>query len=191
MTRNRIRFVIALLAAAAIRLGAARGANRAATHLCALSRQRHLRRRRNRRLDRDAGPVDTQVQLQVDHPPQQRRRSQGRQARSLLRLRQDRNHRRSARDDLRRGRAVRRSSCRPHAAPRAAAAPRRRYIGGNTGRNNGLYAVGAAVAPQKLGLSTPRPADFDAFWDGKLAAQRRSRSTPNSRRSKPTCPALS
>ena len=45
------------------------------------------------------------------------------------------------------------------------------YIGGNTGRNNGLYAVGAAVAPQKLGLSTPRPADFDAFWDGKLAAQ--------------------
>ncbi len=45
------------------------------------------------------------------------------------------------------------------------------YIGGNTGRNNGLYAVGAAVAPQKLGLSTPHPADFDAFWDGKLAAQ--------------------
>jgi cephalosporin-C deacetylase-like acetyl esterase len=45
------------------------------------------------------------------------------------------------------------------------------YTGGNTGRNNGLYAVGAAVAPQKLGLSTPRPADFDAFWDGKLAAQ--------------------
>jgi len=45
------------------------------------------------------------------------------------------------------------------------------YIGGNTGRNNGLYAVGAAVAPQKIGISTPRPADFDAFWDGKLAAQ--------------------
>jgi cephalosporin-C deacetylase-like acetyl esterase len=57
----------------------------------------------------------------------------------------------------------------------AAAAPGRgaeaSYIGGNTGRNNGLYAVGAAVAPQKLGLSTARPADFDAFWDGKLAAQ--------------------
>ncbi len=45
------------------------------------------------------------------------------------------------------------------------------YSGGNTGRNNGLYAVGAAVAPTKIGLSTPRPADFDAFWDGKLAAQ--------------------
>jgi cephalosporin-C deacetylase len=45
------------------------------------------------------------------------------------------------------------------------------YVGGNTGRNNGLYAVGAAVAPMKLGLSTPRPADFDAFWEGKLAAQ--------------------
>jgi len=45
------------------------------------------------------------------------------------------------------------------------------YTGGNTGRNNGLYAVGAAVSPSKLGLSTPRPEDFDAFWEGKLAAQ--------------------
>jgi cephalosporin-C deacetylase-like acetyl esterase len=44
------------------------------------------------------------------------------------------------------------------------------YVGGNTGRNNGLYAVGAAVAPTKIGLSTPRPDDFDAFWDAKLAA---------------------
>ncbi len=43
--------------------------------------------------------------------------------------------------------------------------------GGNTGRNNGLYAVGAAVAPTKLGLSAPRPADFDSFWATKLAAQ--------------------
>src|SRR5579883_1581043 len=41
----------------------------------------------------------------------------------------------------------------------------------NTGRNNGLYAAGAAVAPEKIGLSTPRPSDFDAFWDAKLAAQ--------------------
>ncbi len=46
-----------------------------------------------------------------------------------------------------------------------------RFVGGNTGRNTGFYAVGAAVAPTKIGLSTPRPADFDAFWDGKLAAQ--------------------
>lgn len=45
------------------------------------------------------------------------------------------------------------------------------FVGGNTGRNNGLYAVGAAVSPGKLGLSTPRPADFDSFWDAKLAAQ--------------------
>ena len=45
------------------------------------------------------------------------------------------------------------------------------YTGGNTGRNNGLYAVGAAVAPKKIGLSTPRPADFDTFWGGKLAEQ--------------------
>lgn len=45
------------------------------------------------------------------------------------------------------------------------------YVGGNTGRNNGLYAIGAAVAPAKIGLSTPRPDDFDAFWDAKLGAQ--------------------
>ena len=45
------------------------------------------------------------------------------------------------------------------------------YVGGNTGRNNGLYAVGAAVTPAKIGLSTPRPEDFDTFWDGKLAQQ--------------------
>jgi len=50
-------------------------------------------------------------------------------------------------------------------------APEGTYTSGNTGRNNGLYAVGAAVAPQKLGLSTPRPDDFDAFWREKLAAQ--------------------
>jgi cephalosporin-C deacetylase-like acetyl esterase len=46
-----------------------------------------------------------------------------------------------------------------------------KFVGGNTGRNTGFYAVGAAVEPTKIGLSTPRPADFDAFWDGKLAAQ--------------------
>ncbi len=45
------------------------------------------------------------------------------------------------------------------------------FLVGNTGRNTGLYAVGAAVAPTKIGLSTPRPADFDDFWDAKLAAQ--------------------
>jgi cephalosporin-C deacetylase len=45
------------------------------------------------------------------------------------------------------------------------------FRGGNTGRNNGLYAVGAAVAPTKIGLSTARPADFDSFWNGKLAEQ--------------------
>jgi cephalosporin-C deacetylase len=45
------------------------------------------------------------------------------------------------------------------------------FVGGNTGRDNGLYAVGAAVAPTKLGLSTPRPADFDSFWKGKLSQQ--------------------
>jgi cephalosporin-C deacetylase len=45
------------------------------------------------------------------------------------------------------------------------------FTGGNTGRNTGFYAVGAAVAPTRIPLSTPRPADFDAFWAEKLAAQ--------------------
>jgi cephalosporin-C deacetylase-like acetyl esterase len=53
--------------------------------------------------------------------------------------------------------------------PRSADASR--FVGGNTGRNTGVYAVGAAVAPTKIGVSVPRPADFDAFWEGKLAAQ--------------------
>jgi cephalosporin-C deacetylase-like acetyl esterase len=46
-----------------------------------------------------------------------------------------------------------------------------RFVGGNAGRNTGFYAIGAAVAPTKIGLSTSRPVDFDAFWEGKLAAQ--------------------
>jgi cephalosporin-C deacetylase-like acetyl esterase len=45
------------------------------------------------------------------------------------------------------------------------------YTGGNTGRDNGLYAVGAAIAPNRIGLSTPRPDDFDTFWKSKLDAQ--------------------
>jgi cephalosporin-C deacetylase-like acetyl esterase len=49
--------------------------------------------------------------------------------------------------------------------------PATRFTGGNTGRDNGLYAVGAAVAPTKLTPSAPRPADFDAFWTQKLAEQ--------------------
>jgi cephalosporin-C deacetylase-like acetyl esterase len=36
-----------------------------------------------------------------------------------------------------------------------------------TGRR-GVINLGAAVAPTKIQPSTPRPADFDAFWDGKL-----------------------
>jgi cephalosporin-C deacetylase len=56
-------------------------------------------------------------------------------------------------------------------APATAEGEAPHFTGGNTGRNTGFYAVGAAVAPAKIGLSTPRPSDFDAFWDGKLAAQ--------------------
>jgi cephalosporin-C deacetylase len=47
------------------------------------------------------------------------------------------------------------------------------FAGGNTGRDTGLYAVGAAVAPTKIEPSTARPSDFDTFWDAKLAAQAR------------------
>jgi cephalosporin-C deacetylase-like acetyl esterase len=56
-------------------------------------------------------------------------------------------------------------------APKSDTAGPSNFVGGNTGRNNGLYAVGAAVSPSKIGLSTPRPDDFDAFWESKLAAQ--------------------
>jgi cephalosporin-C deacetylase len=66
----------------------------------------------------------------------------------------------------------------PQTAPDAGRGSAPAYVGGNTGRNNGLYAVGAAVAPAKLGLSTPRPADFDSFWDGKLTAQAKVRMNP-------------
>src|SRR6266542_4221264 len=53
--------------------------------------------------------------------------------------------------------------------PATAATPR--FVGGNAGRNDGFYAVGAAVAPSNIGLSIPKPEDFDAFWTAKLAAQ--------------------
>lgn len=56
-------------------------------------------------------------------------------------------------------------------APRSEHAATPGFVGGNTGRNNGLYAIGAAVAPTKIGLSTARPQDFDSFWDRKLADQ--------------------
>jgi cephalosporin-C deacetylase len=36
--------------------------------------------------------------------------------------------------------------------------------------NPGAFHLGAAIAPTKLEPSAARPADFDAFWDGKLKA---------------------
>jgi cephalosporin-C deacetylase-like acetyl esterase len=56
-------------------------------------------------------------------------------------------------------------------APATTTAETPHFTGGNTGRDTGLYAVGAVVAPSKIGLSTPRPDDFDSFWDGQIAAQ--------------------
>jgi len=37
----------------------------------------------------------------------------------------------------------------------------------------GSMAVGAAVAPEKLQPSVPRPADFDSFWDSKIKMLKR------------------
>ena len=59
----------------------------------------------------------------------------------------------------------------PFAKPGSEAGGKERFVGGNTGVNNGFYAVGAAVAPTRIGLAAPRPTDFDSFWAGKLAAQ--------------------
>jgi hypothetical protein len=35
-------------------------------------------------------------------------------------------------------------------------------------QSGGMIALGAAVAPEKLEPSVPRPADFDRFWDSKI-----------------------
>jgi len=40
--------------------------------------------------------------------------------------------------------------------------------GGSRPGSSGSIAVGAAVAPEKLLPSVPRPADFDSFWDSKI-----------------------
>jgi cephalosporin-C deacetylase-like acetyl esterase len=58
-----------------------------------------------------------------------------------------------------------------YADPSVQAGETPHFTGGNTGRDTGFYALGAAVAPAKIGLSTPRPDDFDAFWNAKLVAQ--------------------
>src|SRR5437764_2845765 len=42
-------------------------------------------------------------------------------------------------------------------------------IPGSSGSgSSGSMAVGAAVAPEELLPSVPRPADFDSFWDSKI-----------------------
>ncbi len=48
-------------------------------------------------------------------------------------------------------------------------------FGGGGGRGRGgvspySWQLGAAIAPTKLEPTAPKPADFDAFWDGKLKA---------------------
>jgi len=40
--------------------------------------------------------------------------------------------------------------------------------GGPDTQSGGSIALGAAVAPEKLEPSAPRPADFDSFWDSKI-----------------------
>ena len=114
------------------------------------------------------GPTPPTYALQVDDSAQQRRGPEGGHAGSVQPARHNRDGRRPSRSMI--------YVAVEAVADRAGAAPPRpprppRFIGGNTGRNTGFYAVGAAVAPTKIGLSTPRPADFDTFWNGKLAAQ--------------------
>ncbi len=56
------------------------------------------------------------------------------------------------------------------AVPAQGAALVTRRGGARPGRGGGGgLTLGAAVAPTKLQPSVPRPADFDTFWDGKLA----------------------
>src|SRR5262249_23405486 len=43
----------------------------------------------------------------------------------------------------------------PAAATTTAASEATHFVGGNSGRNTGFYAVGAAVAPGRIGASTP------------------------------------
>lgn len=38
--------------------------------------------------------------------------------------------------------------------------------------------AGAAVAPERIGPTAPRPADFDAFWRGKIAELKRTPAAP-------------
>ncbi len=40
--------------------------------------------------------------------------------------------------------------------------------GGPGTQSGGVIALGAAVAPEKLKPSVPRPSDFDSFWDSKI-----------------------
>ncbi|MGA9771472.1 MAG: acetylxylan esterase [Blastocatellia bacterium] len=44
------------------------------------------------------------------------------------------------------------------------------YVQISQGGHGAGMAVGAAVAPEKLRPSVPRPADFDSFWDSKIKA---------------------
>ena len=86
----------------------AAGSDCPTTHVCALSRERDLRAWRDRWLDRDPGSNGTDLPIQVDDSPQQFGSAQRRQAGSLDRESHDRNRGGSARDDLRRGRGLRR-----------------------------------------------------------------------------------
>ena len=61
-----------------------------------------------------------------------------------------------------------------------------RFIGGNTGRDTGFYAVGAAVAPKTIPLSTARPAAVASKAASAAACARwRPCSTPRRARRRP------
>ncbi len=63
---------------------------------------------------------------------------------------------------------IRGTGATPAPADPAATVPARGNRGGRGGRGGGSAVAGALVAPQKLQPSSPRPADFDTWWEAKI-----------------------
>ena len=165
----------------------------AAAHLHAVPRQRHLRRRRNRRLDRDARSGHAHLRLQVDHSAQQCGGSQGRQARSFLGQGQDRNHRRPARDDLRRGRTVRQPDADTARTGGQAPAAAARPVTSEATPAATTDSTRSAPPSRRRRSGSRRRVPTTSTHSGTANSPRRprSRSTRSSRRSRPMCRASS
>ena len=168
--------VFLLAALVATTLSAQRGADSAAARLHAVSRQRHLRRWRHRRLDRHAGTRAADLRVQVDDAPQQRGGAQGRHAGSVggkatIEIVADEPGMIyvavEAYEDL------------TPATPTPADAMRRASPAATRDATPASMPSAQRSRRRRSALSTPRPADFDAFWDGKLAAQAKLADQPS------------